>query len=130
MVRAISQTKAEISAISHPLAEDDQIKSASNELDAIVAATEAATQSILAAGERLELHMRNLANIHHDDEEIVTLTDQMANEVVDTCLQFFGGYGYMLDYPISRAFMDARVQRIFAGTNEIMKVIISKQMGL
>ncbi|MDH3475467.1 MAG: protein phosphatase CheZ [Rhodospirillales bacterium] len=83
MVRAISQTKAEISAISHPLAEDDQIKSASNELDAIVAATEAATQSILAAGERLELHMRNLANTHHDDEDIVTVTDQMANEIVD-----------------------------------------------
>ena len=47
-----------------------------------------------------------------------------------TCLQFFGGYGYMLEYPITRAYMDARVQRIFAGTNEIMKVIIAKQLGL
>jgi len=55
---------------------------------------------------------------------------EMLGEVVDTCLQFFGGYGYMLEYPISRAYMDARVQRIFAGTNEIMKVIIAKQMGL
>jgi acyl-CoA dehydrogenase len=51
-------------------------------------------------------------------------------EIVDTCLQFFGGYGYMLEYPITRAFMDARVQRIYAGTNEIMKVIVAKQMGL
>ena len=55
---------------------------------------------------------------------------EMSGEVVDTCLQFFGGYGYMLEYPVTRAFMDARVQRIFAGTNEIMKVIIAKQMGL
>ncbi len=55
---------------------------------------------------------------------------EMGQEVVDTCLQFFGGYGYMLEYPISRAYMDARVQRIYAGTNEIMKIIIAKQMGL
>jgi acyl-CoA dehydrogenase len=55
---------------------------------------------------------------------------EMASEVVDTCLQFFGGYGYMLEYPIARAYMDARVQRIYAGTNEIMKIIIAKQMGL
>jgi len=57
------------------------------------------------------------------------LTDT-AQEIVDTCLQFFGGYGYMLEYPITRAFMDARVQRIYAGTNEIMKVIVAKQLGL
>jgi acyl-CoA dehydrogenase len=55
---------------------------------------------------------------------------EMCSEVVDTCLQFFGGYGYMLEYPVTRAYMDVRVQRIFAGTNEIMKVIIAKQMGL
>lgn len=55
---------------------------------------------------------------------------EMAQRVVDKCLQFFGGYGYMLEYPVTRAYMDARVQRIFAGTNEIMKVIIAKQMGL
>lgn len=55
---------------------------------------------------------------------------EMLSQVVDECLQLFGGYGYMLDYPISKAYMAARVQRIFAGTNEIMKVIIAKQMGL
>ncbi len=55
---------------------------------------------------------------------------EMLGEVVDECLQFFGGYGYMLEYPVTRAYMDARVQRIYAGTNEIMKVIIAKQMGL
>ena len=55
---------------------------------------------------------------------------EMLGEVVDTCLQFFGGYGYMLEYPITRAYMDARVQRIYAGTSEIMKLIISRRMGL
>jgi acyl-CoA dehydrogenase len=55
---------------------------------------------------------------------------EMSSEVIDTCLQFFGGYGYMLEYPVSRAFMDARVQRIYAGTSEIMKVIIARQIGL
>jgi len=55
---------------------------------------------------------------------------EMSQRVIDKCLQMFGGYGYMLEYPVSRAFMDARVQRIYAGTNEIMKVIIAKQMAL
>ena len=55
---------------------------------------------------------------------------EMLGVVVDTCLQFFGGYGYMLEYPITRAYMDARVQRIYAGTSEIMKLIIARQMGL
>ena len=55
---------------------------------------------------------------------------EMLGEVADTCLQMFGGYGYMLEYPVTRAFMDARVQRIYAGTSEIMKIIIAQQMGL
>ena len=55
---------------------------------------------------------------------------EMCQRVVDTCLQFFGGYGYMLEYPVARAYMNARVQRIFAGTNEVMKIIIAKQLGL
>ena len=54
----------------------------------------------------------------------------MLKRVTDECLQLFGGYGYMLEYEISRAFLDARVQSIFAGTNEIMKVVIAKQLGL
>ncbi len=54
----------------------------------------------------------------------------MLGELVDECLQLFGGYGYMMEYPIARAYVDARIQRIFAGTNEIMKVIIAKEMKL
>jgi len=55
---------------------------------------------------------------------------ETASRVVDECLQFFGGYGYMLEYPVARAYADGRVARIFAGSNEIMKVVIAKQMGL
>lgn len=50
--------------------------------------------------------------------------------VVNECLQMFGGYGYMTEYPICKAFMDFRVESIFAGSNEIMKTIIAKRMGL
>jgi len=48
--------------------------------------------------------------------------------IVDGCLQLFGGYGYMTEYPISRAFVDARVQRIYGGTSEIMKELISRSI--
>jgi acyl-CoA dehydrogenase len=49
-------------------------------------------------------------------------------KVIDECLQLFGGYGYMLEYPISRAWVDSRVHRIYGGTNEIMKDIIGKEL--
>ena len=51
-------------------------------------------------------------------------------KVMDECVQLFGGYGYMWDYPITRAYADARVQRSYGGTNEIMKEVISRAMGL
>ena len=51
-------------------------------------------------------------------------------KVMDECVQLFGGYGYMWDYPITRAYADARVQRIYGGTNEIMKEVITRAMGL
>jgi acyl-CoA dehydrogenase len=54
-------------------------------------------------------------------------TDVLAN-VIDRCLQLFGGYGFMDEYPISRLYRDARVMRIYAGTNEIMKVLISRSL--
>ena len=52
----------------------------------------------------------------------------MCGEVVDECLQLFGGYGYMWEYPISRMYVDNRVARIYAGTNEIMKVIVARKL--
>jgi acyl-CoA dehydrogenase len=51
-------------------------------------------------------------------------------KVMDECVQLFGGYGYMWEYPITRAYADARVQRIYGGTNEIMKEVITRSMGL
>lgn len=48
--------------------------------------------------------------------------------IIDTCLQFFGGYGYMEEYPIARLYADARVQRIYGGANEIMKLLIARSL--
>jgi acyl-CoA dehydrogenase len=53
---------------------------------------------------------------------------ELQGRVVDSCLQMFGGYGYMNEYPIARMFRDARVQRIYGGTNEIMKLLISRSL--
>jgi len=50
-------------------------------------------------------------------------------KVIDQCLQLHGGYGYMSEYPIAKAYTDCRVQRIYGGTNEIMKEIIGRSMG-
>lgn len=50
--------------------------------------------------------------------------------VVDRCLQLFGGYGYMMEYPIARLYADARVARIYAGTSEVMKMIVARDLGL
>jgi len=57
-------------------------------------------------------------------------TSDLQFKVMDRCVQLFGGYGYMWEYPIARAWADARVQRIYGGTNEIMKELISRNMGL
>lgn len=55
---------------------------------------------------------------------------EVQGRVVDACLQLFGGYGYMAEYSIARAYADARVQRIYGGTSEIMKEIVGKAMGI
>ncbi|MCE1191136.1 MAG: acyl-CoA dehydrogenase family protein [Acidovorax sp.] len=57
-------------------------------------------------------------------------TTDLQCKVMDECVQLFGGYGYMWEYPIARAYADARVQRIYGGTNEIMKEVIARAMGL
>ena len=53
-------------------------------------------------------------------------TTETGNRIVDTCLQLFGGYGYMNEYPISRLFVDSRVRRIYGGTSEVMKIVIGR----
>jgi acyl-CoA dehydrogenase len=71
-------------------------------------------------------------------EKLDTATASMAKywttdlqcKVMDECVQLHGGYGFMWEYPITRAYADARVQRIYGGTNEIMKEVITRAMGL
>ena len=55
---------------------------------------------------------------------------ELQGRVIDRCLQLHGGYGYMSEYPISRRYADARITRIYGGTTEIMKGVISKSLGL
>ena len=55
---------------------------------------------------------------------------ELQKRVVDRCVQLHGGYGYMLEYPIARSYVDARIQTIYGGTTEIMKEIIGRSMGL
>jgi len=55
---------------------------------------------------------------------------ELQKRVVDRCLQLFGGYGYMLEYPIARAYVDARITTIYGGTTEIMKEIVGRSLGL
>ena len=57
-------------------------------------------------------------------------TAQVQNDVLDACVQLFGGYGYMNEYRVARAWRDARVTKIWAGSNEIMKAIIGRDLGL
>jgi alkylation response protein AidB-like acyl-CoA dehydrogenase len=55
---------------------------------------------------------------------------ELQGRVIDRCVQLHGGYGYMLEYPIARAFVDARVTRIYGGTTEIMKEIVGRSLGV
>ncbi|MDB5430167.1 MAG: acyl-CoA dehydrogenase [Caulobacter sp.] len=56
------------------------------------------------------------------------LTTELQGKVVDTCLQFHGGYGYMEDYPIARMYRDARISRIYGGSNEIMRMLVARTL--
>jgi len=84
-----------------------------------------------------------IARVFHDHcierylkRELDTVTASMAKywitdlqgKIIDRCLQLFGGYGYMEEFPISRMYRDARVMRIYAGTNEIMKLLIARSL--
>ncbi|MGN6572060.1 MAG: acyl-CoA dehydrogenase family protein, partial [Pseudolabrys sp.] len=72
----------------------------------------------------------------HIEGKLDTVTASMAKykltetlgTILDRCLQLFGGYGFMDEYPISRMYRDARVLRIYAGTNEIMKLLIARSL--
>ncbi|WP_433610146.1 acyl-CoA dehydrogenase family protein [Prescottella agglutinans] len=65
-----------------------------------------------------------------DAAKVKLFCTELQARVIDKCLQLHGGYGYMTEYPIARLYADARVTRIFGGTSEVMKSVISKSMGL
>jgi long-chain-acyl-CoA dehydrogenase len=73
----------------------------------------------------------NAGSLSVTDAAMVKWWDtELCNRVVDRCVQLYGGYGYMREYPVARAFTDSRVQTIFGGTTEIMKEIIGRDLGL
>ncbi|MEW6439832.1 MAG: acyl-CoA dehydrogenase family protein [bacterium] len=87
--------------------------------------------------EALQAFMDRLVREHMKGTDVVTETSMakwMCSEelkkTVDQCLQFFGGYGYMEEYPIAKAYRDVRASTIFAGTTEIMKEIIGRRLGM
>jgi acyl-CoA dehydrogenase len=64
----------------------------------------------------------------NDAAMLKLVTTELQCKVVDECLQFFGGYGYMLEFPIARAYIDSRVRRIAGGSSEVMREIISRRI--
>ncbi len=75
----------------------------------------------LLVDDRLDAATASMAKYHVSDLQC---------QVIDECVQLHGGYGYMWEYPIARAWADSRVQRIYGGTNEIMKEVIARAIGL
>lgn len=88
----------------------------------------------IAAGQALcdrAIEAHDVGELSPSDAAMTKLySTEMQGRVVDRCLQLFGGYGYMREYPISRLYADARVTRIYGGTSEVMRSIISKRLGL
>lgn len=79
----------------------------------------------------LETCIRKFVDDRLDPAEAAMLkcwTTDMQNRIVDDCLQLHGGYGYMLEYPIARMWLDSRVARVYAGANEIMKEIVGRSL--
>lgn len=63
-----------------------------------------------------------------DGAMVKLFVSEVEGKIVDECLQLFGGWGYMTEYPISRFYTDARIRRIFGGTSEVMKIVISRDL--
>jgi long-chain-acyl-CoA dehydrogenase len=73
----------------------------------------------------------NAGRLSNEDASMVKWWDtELCNRVVDRCVQLHGGYGYMREFPVARAFLDGRAQTIFGGTTEIMKEIIGRGLGV
>ncbi|HEY5882031.1 MAG TPA: acyl-CoA dehydrogenase family protein [Nakamurella sp.] len=93
------------------------------ECDTEVAAAQALVDRALDLEESGELTGADAARVK-------LLSTEVAGRVIGRCLQLHGGYGYVLEYPIARLYADIRVNRIYAGTSEVMKAIIAKDLGM
>jgi acyl-CoA dehydrogenase len=91
-------------------------------------ATEVEAAQVMVDHAVLELVEGRLSGA--DAAKVKLFCTEVQARALDRCLQLFGGYGYMTEYPIARLYTDARVARIYAGTSEVMKVIIAKALGL
>lgn len=95
---------------------------------------DAAIDTDLTAGQALldtaVLRLVNAELTPVDAAKVKLFCTELQGCVVDRCLQLFGGYGYVTEYPIARLYADARVTRIYGGTSEVMKSIISKSLRL
>ena len=89
------------------------------ECQALLMASRALVDAAMVAHLKGELGVERAALVKY------WITDKQC-KLIDECLQLFGGYGYMKEYPIARLYADARVQRIYGGTNEIMKELASR----
>jgi alkylation response protein AidB-like acyl-CoA dehydrogenase len=93
---------------------------------------ELATQTTVARAyldECVKAHLKGKLTVQ-DAAMAKWWTTDLQNKVADACLQLHGGYGYMTEYPVARAWLDGRVQSIYGGTNEIMKEIVGRGLGL
>jgi acyl-CoA dehydrogenase len=91
---------------------------------------EAATEAAVARAfldQCIERHLKGELDVQGAAMAKLWTTERV-NKVIDDCVQLFGGYGYMTEYPIARAWADVRISRIFGGTSEIMKEIISRSL--
>ncbi|MDX3113585.1 acyl-CoA dehydrogenase family protein [Streptomyces scabiei] len=95
-----------------------------------LAAVEAEIEAAQAVLDRAVLELVDGRLSGADAAKVKLFCTEVQARAVDRCLQLFGGYGYMLEYPIARLYADARITRIYAGTSEVMKVIIAKSLGL
>ena len=106
-----------------PVASFQNTKFVLAECSTEVAAAQALVDRALDLDEIRELSVADAARIK-------LFCTEMAGRVIDKCLQLHGGYGYMREYPIARLYADTRVNRIYAGSSEVMKTIIAKDMGI
>lgn len=124
MERALDETLAYVKqrqAFGKPVWEFQNTRFKLAEVQATVLATRAFVDACMVAHLKGELDAARAALAK------AWVTEQQC-QVMDECLQLFGGYGYMMEYPIAELYADARVQRIYGGTNEIMKELASRNM--